>query len=233
MAERERIWELDALRGIAIVAMVIFHAIFDINEFLEKDITLPDFFQALFEYGNLIFIVLSGVSVTLGTKSVKRGLVVFGCGMCITLATYTMIKTGLLESELFIQFGILHLLGLSMLLYPLYKKLPLWLTGITALGVITAGLFFETITVSSPYFFSLGLCTEKFSSGDFYPVFPYMGWFMVGTILGKTIYRSKKSLFGKFKAMPFFCFCGRHSLLIYLAHQPLLYGIISLLPLKG
>ena len=55
--------------------------------------------------------VLSGVCVTLGSKSVRRGLIVFSCGMLITAVTYGMYRLGMSGMDVVVKFGVLHLLG--------------------------------------------------------------------------------------------------------------------------
>ena len=72
-----------------------------------------------------------------------------------------------------------------------------------------------------------------FSSSDFFPLLPHLGWFLLGACLGRTLYREKKSLLPNFPSdnilVRFFRWCGTHSLWIYLIHQPVLYLIVSLL----
>ena len=71
----KRIWELDALRGISILGMVGIHLLYDLN----ISFSLP--LQLLQDWGGCIFLLLSGICATLGSRPVKRGLLVLGCGM--------------------------------------------------------------------------------------------------------------------------------------------------------
>ena len=79
----------------------------------------------------------------------------------------------------------------------------------------------------------MGLMSPDFASGDYFPLLPHLGWFMLGVVVGRTVYADRKTRLPKFpaKAAPvrFFQFCGRHSLWIYLGHQPLLYGLVWVL----
>jgi uncharacterized membrane protein len=76
---------------------------------------------------------LSGICVTLGSRSVHRGLIVLGCGFVCTAVTYGMYRLGLSGKSIIIYFGVLHCLGICMLLWPLVKKCPVWL--LVVLGI--------------------------------------------------------------------------------------------------
>ena len=76
------------------------------------------------QYGGVVFVVLSGICVTLGRRSLRRGLIVFGCAMAVTLVTEAMVWLGLDSGSIVVRFGVLHLLGLCMLLWPLLRRLP-------------------------------------------------------------------------------------------------------------
>lgn len=224
---KQRIWELDALRGISILAVIGLHLMFDLQLPLLKHPAMVIFNAAV----GIVFVVLSGLCVTLGSHPVRRGLQVFGCAMAITAVTRTMAEWNFLHPTLIIRFGVLHLLGLAMVLWPLFRKLPTWLLAVLGAAILALGYWLKTVTVSVGWLFPLGLMAPGFSSGDYFPLAPFLGWFFLGAVLGRKIYRKKRSIFPDFsKNFGFFCWCGRHSLLLYLLHQPILYGIILLLP---
>ncbi len=236
MAEKKsRIWELDVLRGICIIGMVIVHLFFDLRVFAGFDLNLPMWFVFIRSYGHVLFVLISGICVTLASRSFKRGLVVFGAGLLISYVTLFM--DVFLKADGFrIWFGILHMLGVCMMLYPLFKKLPWWLLAVLGLGFVLLGFWLEGITVSADYLFLLGLCSGKVYVGsDFFPIFPGLGWFLLGAALGKTLYRKKESLLPKvpsdFWLLKALGFVGRNSLLIYLFHQPVLTGLVLLFTL--
>ena len=112
---RERIWELDAFRGICILCVVAVHLIFDLQYFAGFDFSTPRWFDFIQINGGVLFIILSGICVTLGHRFLKRGLIVFGAGMLITLVTIIMYKIGVADKDIIIYFGVLHLLGVCML----------------------------------------------------------------------------------------------------------------------
>lgn len=235
---KPRIWELDALRGVCILCVIVVHFLFDLSFFSGLNLTLPAWYVFIQEYGGAIFVVLSGVCVTLGSKSVRRGLIVFSCGMLITAVTYGMYRLGMSGMDVVVKFGVLHLLGVCMLVYPAFKKLPP--AALTVLGLVIAitGYAIRGVVVPQHWLFPLGLTYEGFTSSDYFPLFPQLGYFLIGAAIGKTAYREKRTLLpGAFQQTPvarFFCWCGRQSLFIYLLHQPIVYGLLELvLLLRG
>ena len=231
--KKERIWELDALRGIAILCVIAVHFCFDLVYFAELDLQFPAWALFVQQYGGVVFVVLSGLCATLGSKSFRRGLVVFAAGMLITLVTYVMYRLGMGGNDLVVRFGVLHLLGVCMMLYPLFRKLPV--SSLLTMGVVfvVCGYLIRDVRVESPYLFPFGFIRADFESGDYFPLLPHFGWFLLGAVLGKTLYARKKTkLPGKAKdffLLRFFCWCGRQSLWIFLLHQPVVYGLLELI----
>ena len=229
---KKRIWELDAFRGICIIAVVIVHLIFDMVELYRIiDLDYPAWFYFLKQWGGTVFLVLSGICVTLGSRSVRRGSIVFGAGMLCTAVTYAMTYMGFTH-HIIIHFGVLHCLGVCMLLWPLLKKLPWW--GLAVLGalVVAVGLGIMNVRVESRWLVPFGFVYPEFSSSDYFPLLPNMGFFLVGAAIGKTVYRNKESLLPRLEECPAvrpLCFCGRQSLWIYLLHQPVVVGICYLI----
>lgn len=229
---KKRIWELDALRGICVLGMVIVHFFYDLRVFTDIQVDIPDWFYYLGRYGHIFFILISGICVTLGRSSVKRGIYVLGAALLVSYATF-FAEFVLHMGTLRIWFGILHLLGVCMLLYPLFKKLPHWALALVGLAFVALGFWMQELTVSFDFLFPLGLRSQNlFAGSDFFPIFPNLGWFLLGAALGKSLYKKRQSLlpncnesFGLFR---FFRFCGVHSLEIYLIHQPILAGLVML-----
>lgn len=239
--QKNRIWELDALRGICILGMMVVHFVFDLNEFAGLGLTMPGWFDFCQRYGHILFILISGTCATLASRSFRRGVIVFCAGLLVTGVTLFMVCVLKFNRSLSIFFGILHLLGICMMLFPLFKKLPVWALAVlgasfVALGVWLAAL--EPVAVSFPsaqglLLGAIGIRPAGFYSGDYFPIFPNLGWFLLGAVLGRTAYRRRESLLPKVNAdfflLRFFRFCGRHSLWIYLLHQPVLAGLTMLL----
>ncbi len=231
--KKERIWELDAFRGLCILGMVLVHLVYDIRELYHlADFAIPTWFLLVMNWGGVLFFLLSGICVTLGNHPVKRGIIVFAAGMVCTLVTYGLHALGMAGDEVLIRFGVLHCLGVCMLLWPLCKKLPVWAMAAAAAVVLGLGYWFKTFTVSASGLYWLGLVKAGFYSADFFPLFPNVGWFLLGAVLGRVLYKEKKTLFPKVRAeaapIRFLSWCGRQSLLIYLLHQPVLTFLMDL-----
>lgn len=221
MTPEKRIPELDAARGICILGMIIIHAVYDLTELypiLHWD--YPPFFLLLKEWGGVAFFLISGICATLGHRHLRRGLIVLGCGVLVSAVT-------VLAGFAPIRFGVLHCLGLCMLCWELFRKAAGKL--LCALGIlfIVSGFLFRSIHVTAPYLYPLGLITKTFESADFFPLLPYLGFFLAGAVLGRRCYPDRKSLFRHLPPLRFFRFCGRHSLFLYLIHQPVLIFFIE------
>lgn len=196
---KERIIEIDLLRTIAIVMMVIYHAAFDIH--INLDTPLWETLRLL-TVG--IFLVVSGMSTPFSRSPLKRALVVLGCALLISTVTYIYNK------DYFIYFGILHCIGGGMLLLIPLKKLQTWNIGL--------GLLVLLIPVIPPPRDTL----------DYYPLFPWIGLMLIGAGLSHYLYI--QHTYRLLKKVPrALLLPGRHALLIYMIHQPILLATLYLL----
>lgn len=242
--QTNRIWQLDALRGLALLNMLAYHAMYDWVYIFGQ----PSGWYSIWSLGCHIwqqyicqsFILLSGFSFWRARRPLKNGLVVAGCALLLSVVTIVF-----MPSEA-IWFGVLHLNAcavlLSALLKPLLEKLPaaLGLAGCAALFLLTnqipAGyLGFERWRLAalpaSLYrgnLFVLGLPDlSKFASADYFPLVPWLFLFWCGLFLGRL-------LEGRLRAAPApaalrpLCLLGAHTLPVYMAHQPILYGVLWL-----
>lgn len=231
---KKRIWELDAFRGLCILGMVLVHLVYDVV-YLYKliDWDMPAWFSFIQNWGGVLFVALSGACVTLGHRNLRRGLIVLGCGLLVSAVTIGLYELHLFANGIQIYFGVLHCLGICMILWSVLKKLPNWALAVLAALIICIGFTLcKTIYVDSPCLLWLGFLYKGFFSSDYFPLLPNLGYFLLGSILGRTLYRNKESLFPKVNpanpVVRFLSFCGRQSLWIYLLHQPILSGAFYL-----
>ena len=230
--QKSRVWELDALRGICILGMICVHLVFDLSRFGGMSFTLPKWFVFVRQYGHVFFVLISGICATFSSSTFKRGVTVFGAALFISYVTFYMDKViGI--TGIGIWFGILHMLGLCMILYPLFRKLPFWALAVIGAAFIALGFWLETLTVEVPFLFPIGLRAEGvFVGSDYFPIFPGLGWFLVGAALGKSVYRRRESLLPRVNAdfflLRFFRWVGKYSLFFYLLHQPVLFILVNL-----
>jgi uncharacterized membrane protein len=241
MTKEERFWEIDSMRGIAIVLMLSIHTVYDLMYFR----AIPGMIGGGI-WGTLsfltasTFILLVGVSFSISyartmekrknfwkayPKYLKRGLFIIAGGLLITISTTILLPGG------YIIFGILHLIGTSIILAPFFYRFGennLYIGTLFFLfGVFLMGL-------SGPgWLFPLGIHAEDFYSFDYEPIFPWFGMVLVGMSLGTFFYANGKRSFIIFKKPGYMenilGFLGRNSLLIYMLHQPILIGLIYLL----
>ena len=223
MTPENRIPELDFFRGFCILAMIAVHFIYDLTEIYRIFPSYPSAVLFLKNWGAVAFFLLSGICATLGRSSLRRGLAVLSCGALVSAVTVAAGSP--------VRFGVLHCLGSCMLLWVWFRKLPQTALLCLALASIATGAVFERFPVSVPFLYPLGLISSDFSSADFFPLFPYFGFFLAGACLGHRFYTARRSLLPRLSftgnASRVFQFCGRHSLLLYLLHQPVLLASIE------
>lgn len=216
-----RIWEIDLGRAAAIILMVAFHIVYDLNRFAGAGIDyLSGFWYWEGKAAALLFIFLAGVSSGFSRDNFRRGLKVLAWGMLITLVTYILFR------EEYVRFGILHLLGLGMLLFPLCRRAPdklLWLAAaLTALAAVPL----QKVTVQTSLLIPLGATPGDFASLDYYPLSPYFPVFLLGVLAYKKYYYQKRSLFRSGYANKYLTALSKRSLAIYLLHQPVLIALV-------
>ena len=232
-----RVWELDAFRGICILGMVIVHLLYDLIDLYQLvSWDYPPIIRFLMAWGGILFVVLSGICATLGSKSVRRGLMVLCAGLLVSTVTVGLYHFGFAGKGIIIYFGVLHCLGFCMILWWLFKRLPAWLLAMLSAAIIAVGYYVDMLPpVNVYYLMPFGMPWKGFSSSDYFPLLPYLGWFLLGSVIGRTAYRKQETLLPTLNpqkpVLRFLRFCGRHSLWIYLLHQPILSGGLMLLSL--
>lgn len=215
--KNKRIWEIDLLRAIAIILMVIFHFVYDLNEFLGIEINYRSgFWYWEGKISALIFIFISGISSGLSQNTFRRGFKVLGYGMIVTGVSYIAL------GDMYIRFGILHLLGTCMILFPLLKRLNIWVLAGLTMGIGLVSSYVSNISANTGLLLIFGVKHTGFRSSDYYPLIPYLAVFILGVIAFKLYYYKKQSLFKFSLHNEIISLISQKSLLIYLAHQPIL-----------
>lgn len=232
---KKRIWELDVLRGVCILGMVVVHLIYDLQTFFSLPFLADSrLFDLIKQWGGVLFLLISGICVTLGSHPVRRGLIVFACGLICSAVTAGMYFLNMADKSIIIYFGVLHCLGVCMLLWPLFKRLPVWALGLLGLGLTVLGLWISgNVVVDFPWLIPLGLVPGDFASSDYFPLLSNLGFFLAGAFLGKTLYRKKETLLPRVNpanpVLAFFTRLGKWSLPVYLLHQPIITGLLYLI----
>lgn len=233
----QRIWEIDFLRGVSIILMVGYHLLYDLGSFrgverflgFSTDLSSIAWTIAQFFFAGL-FVVLSGISSTLSRSNVRRGLRLLAVSIAVTAATYVF------DPSSTVIFGILQCLAFSMLIYgaAFAKTGPaacaVWGALVLGLGAVVPVLK-KALAVRFDWLLPFGIHSPTFSSFDYFPLIPWFGAFLVGAALGKSVYASKRSLIPWRLPTTFVNIAGRHSLLIYIVHQPVIMGVLYVLGL--
>lgn len=237
---------LDILRGITLISMILYHGIWDLVYIVGVD---WKWYRSPAAYVwqqsiCITFILLAGFCWSLGRKKWKRGLLVLGGGVLVTVVTL------LVTPSQRVVFGVLTLLGSCMLLMiPLEKvlrKIPavVGLVAAVILFVVTRKvndgyLGFETgLRFTLPQFLYeggsvttyLGFMEKGFFSTDYFSLIPWLFLFVAGyfgyclAVAGKWM---EAEALQKLHCPPL-AFIGRHSLTIYLLHQPVLYVLLCM-----
>lgn len=236
---------IDEIRGITLISMILYHGIWDLVYIFEWNL---EWFrgQGAYLWQQSIcwmFILLSGFCWSLGRKKCKRGLIVFGAGILISAATI------LIMPKERIIFGILTLLGSCMLLMipleQILKKIK------PEIGIVGSILLFVGVrninkgylgiqeifvwNLPSEWYYNyattyLGFPTDTFFSTDYFSLFPWLFLFVAGYYVYRLLDKRKKMevLLNVKTMFPPLEKIGQNSLLIYLGHQPVIYGILMI-----
>lgn len=225
----KRIWELDALRGLALLGMMGIHFVYDLVDlFGVWNWQQPAWYLFFKNNYGAVFFLISGISVTLGRCPVKRGAQVFLCGFLCTGVTLGMYLLGFAGKGIIIYMGVLQCLGLCMMLWPLFRRCPDWALVALGLAMTIAGWYLRTQAFPFWLLTPLGFAPYGFTSSDYFPLLPNFGYFLLGAVVGKRVYAGRKSLFPReTPPLGLFRWLGRHSLMIYLLHQPVLAAIVA------
>ncbi len=243
VSEKGRVVILDELRGLAVVCMVVYHALFTVGSLFgyAPAVRLFNFFMPAQPFFASLFIFISGICSRLSHSNLKRGFKLLFVALAITGVTVFLLPMiSITGCEIY--FGILSLLSVSILIFAVldkaFSKFPavLGLLIFLSLFVLTYHVIYGYIGVGSARFYIPGAFTlpdwlmflglpNNIYSADYFPLIPWMFMFMAGTFFGVWVKQGR---------LPKFCYksCivplqwpGRHALIIYILHQPLIYGI--------
>lgn len=245
-SSHRRIHFLDELRGFCVILMVFYHAFYTIGYIFNVPFsqTLFEFFTPAEPFFAGLFIFICGICCNLSHNNLKRGLCLAAVSALLSLVLYLAVKAGFLHSSSLIWFGILQCLAACILLYvllrPTIRFIPAWI-GLSVCAVLfifclhvpssdggyfgIRGLFILPVPqapLNNPFLYALGLCPVSLTA-DYFPLLPWFFCFLGGCYVG-TWHRHYPKWMHR-RHIPLFSRIGKLSLWIYLAHQPVIYGL--------
>lgn len=239
MEKRKRIDTIDFWRGIAIVCMVIYHLLYDLKFVFNRNL---EFFtiETWYPFQQFIcwsFIFLSGFSTNFSKKVLRNSIKILAGAMVLTLVTTIIMP------EFSIKFGVLHLIGTSMLIVSFFKnskiKRPLLKVFISfGIFLFTWNKNLQTFSFFNKlgdfgFLFPLGFFDENFTSSDYFPLLPWFFLYLSGFYLGYYHENKNRFLINLTISENFLSFIGRNSFIIYMAHQVILMGMLTILNKLG
>jgi uncharacterized membrane protein len=214
--------EIDLLRSVAILCMVIYHTAYDLWAFYDWHIDPVVGGWWLFAHATAsLFLLLVGVSFAIswhfatstsaGSKKVwwkylRRGVMLFFCGMLVSIVTY------LFDPATYVRFGILHCIGVSVALLPLFTPLREW-SAFAGIAMIVGGWMIKGLSASTFFLLPFGVTP------------PWFGVVLIGYAIGHAVYirrHFRSSLTCRAPLCRALTWPGRYALPIYLFHQPIL-----------
>lgn len=231
-----RVLALDLARSAALLGMAVFHFAYDLQFFghLPPGTTYAGGWYWLAVTVAASFLFLSGISLQLAHGAAirwpafwRRLFKVAGAAALVSAATYAAFP------DSFVYFGILHMIAVASLIGLAVLHLPALATLTLAAGVLLLPRSWRTDALPAPWFDWLGLSQAARPSVDFEPVFPWLAPFLAGLALSQIVARA--GLWDRMRTAPAdwgrplraLAWPGRHSLLVYLLHQPVLMGLVG------
>lgn len=233
-AAAHRYMLIDVARGCALVLMIAYHFTFDLNHLakLGVDFNHDPRWLGFRTVIVSLFLLLVGVSQSLAyhqgldrVRYLKRLALLLGCAGLVTLGSWLMFP------KTFIFFGILHFIAvaavLGLLTLRFYRLSLVMGIVLIVLGTMVAHPWFD-----HPGLQWIGLMTHKPFTEDYVPVLPWFGVVLIGQFLGTALLRKPAGAVlawtGSTPLCRMLALGGRHSLLIYMVHQPMLFGLLYL-----
>ena len=237
---KERVWLIDEIRGLAILLMIVYHAFFDIV--VVYGVNIPAFYSpelgVIRDFFAGVFVFISGTACRFSRNNLKRGVQCFFFGMILTFVT------AIAEPDYAILFGILHFLGIAMILFSFTErfldKVKPWVGMLicAVLTALTANVMFGSfgipgllslpvpdVLTQSGQFFPFGFVNATFASSDYFPLLPWLFVFLAGAFFGVPVKEHRMPEFFYQRHIRPLAFVGRHTLWIYLLHQPVIMAV--------
>ena len=237
VAVRPRYQMLDMARGVAILAMIVFHVAWDLYYFGYSSVDVTsDWGWVIFQKSILTsFLLLVGAGLVLGhgngirwRRFWRRFALLVVAALLVTAGTYIQFP------DFFVFFGVLHAIALFSLIGLAFLRLPPWLTAAVGVVVIAANFAYNNPIFSSRELGWIGFWPTSPPTSDVVPIFPWLGVVLLGIagmklLLGSPLAARLAAYSSPEPLVKGLAFIGRWSLVIYLLHQPVLIGAFNVI----
>ncbi|GAB4519548.1 MAG: DUF1624 domain-containing protein [Roseibium sp.] len=229
-----RLAVLDLARGLAVVAMAVYHLSWDLSwfGFVDWPVTQGSGWRSFAAAIAGSFLLLAGVSLDLAHHQGirwqafwRRFAVIVAAAAAVSLVTFFTFGSS------FVRFGILHCIAAASLIGLPFVRAPLWLAAAGSLLVLSLPLWAKTPALDGQFWLWTGLGTPDHGSVDYVPLAPWAGLTLAGLATSRAFRRLRvwdRLAAWRFAGAPgrLTRLLGRHSLPVYLLHQPVLYGLV-------
>jgi len=223
--------EIDILRGIALLMMLVLHVIWCMD-YLDFNVNMNIYF--IQPVVPALFLMLAGISLHLSycrnenyknwlKSSIRKNMILIALGLMITVISV------ILFPNMPVIFGILSCIGFSLFVGIIFMRLSVDMLVVSTIPVIVLGFFISNVGFENNYLLYIIGFKTSISSLDYFPILPWLWCIMFGIILGKLWYPNgirdfKINIPERLRLLNFM---GKHSLAIYLIHMPIIYTIIT------
>lgn len=244
-----RIYLMDELRGLAVFCMIFYHGFYTAGFLFGNEVGAYffRFFMPAEPFFAGLFMFISGIACNLSHSNLFRGLKLLALALGVTLVTWLAVP------EDIITFGILHFLAVCMILAGLLKPvvdryrfswIPVAVCAVLYLCTrnIEKGFLgpcaplllpLPQVLYATNWLAPLGMHGSSFASADYFPLLPWIFVYAAGVFVGKLAKAGKFPELSYRSQVPPLSWMGRHALILYLVHQPVIYGAFLLLSRLG
>jgi uncharacterized membrane protein len=239
MSKTQHFQIIDIARGFAIFLMFVYHFCFDLTYFgfVSFQFNTDPFWINFRTIIVCSFLFVMGVSMAIATnKRINHKKFLTRLSLIVFYATIVSVSSYMMYPNSMIFFGILHFVAIASILSLAFIRWY-WLNLILGISIILFTNLFQFQFFDSPYFQWIGLMTHKPITEDYVPLFPWFGVVLIGLFFGKLLFLNSMPLFPKkiqnwstnVQIARILAFGGKHSLHIYMLHQPIFIGILYII----
>ena len=234
---RPRLAIIDLIRGIAVVAMIAYHFSWDLLDYnlITVDVVNDPAWRSFAHAIAGTFLALVGFNLALAHRNgIRPGPYFRRLGILVAAAVAVSLGTHWFMPDAFVFFGILHMIAAASVLALPFLRAPAWLTVSAAFICLAAPSLFSSDFFDARPLLWIGLSAHVVPTVDYVPVLPWFSVVLAGVAAAQLLFDfGGEQLLARFQPAALgwrpLLFAGRWSLPIYLVHQPLLIGVVTVM----